>query len=143
MTVVVHRLDVDAAPETVFDHVSDPRTETVWNPAARRIDLLTPEPLGPGSRFEGSWFGPGRGSLEILEYARPTHWRTRGRFRGLDIDVIGGVEPRERGTRLTLATELAADGVLRPLLPVLAAGLRVAGRGNMRRLRRMLTMPGV
>jgi hypothetical protein len=44
---------------------------------------------------------------------------------------------------LTLTLELAAGRVLRPVLPVLAVGLRVAGRGNMRRLGRVLEMPGV
>ena len=46
MTTVVHRLDVDAAPETVFDHVVDLRTEPAWNPAARRVELrfASPQP---------------------------------------------------------------------------------------------------
>jgi hypothetical protein len=143
VTVVVNRLDVDADPETVFDHVSDLRTEVVWNPAARRVDLLGPEPIGPGSRFEASYRGTGRVTAEVLEYARPTHWRTRCRFRGVDVDIVGRVEPRGRGSRLTLTLELAAGRVLRPVLPVMAVGLRLAGRGNMRRLGRMLTMPGV
>jgi hypothetical protein len=143
VTVVVNRLDVDADPETVFDHASDLRTEVVWNPAARRIDLVGHEPIGPGSRFVGSWRGSGRGTAEIVEYARPTHWRTRCRFRGLDVDIVGRVEPVGRGSRLTLTLELAAGRVLRPVLPVLAVGLRVAGRGNMRRLGRVLEMPGV
>ncbi|MHC1561491.1 SRPBCC family protein [Actinomycetospora sp. C-140] len=143
MTIVVNHLDSDADPETVFDHVADLRTEAVWNPAARRIDLVGPDPVGPGARFDGTWLGLGRGSAEILEYTRPTHWRTRCRFRGLDIDLHGAVEPRDRGSRLTLTLELAAGRTLRPVLPALAAGLRVAGRSNMRRLGRMLAMPGV
>ncbi|MEJ2890262.1 SRPBCC family protein [Actinomycetospora aeridis] len=143
MTTVVNRLDVDADPEKVFDEVSDLRTEALWNPAARRIDLVTREPIGTGSRFDGTWLGLGRGTAEIVEFERPAHWRSRCRFRGLDIDLVGDVEARGRGSRLTLTIELTPSGVLRPVLPVLAAGLRVAGRGNMRRLGRLLTMPGV
>jgi hypothetical protein len=94
VTAVVNRLDTDADPATVFDHVSDLRTEVGWNPAARRIDLLGPEPVGAGSRFAASYRGTGRGTAEIVEYARPTHGRTRCRFRGVDVDIVGRVEPR-------------------------------------------------
>jgi hypothetical protein len=143
MTTVVNRVETDAVPEAVFDHVSDLRTETAWNPAARRVDLVSAEPVGSGARFRGSWLGFGSATAEIVEFDRPTHWRTRCRFRGLDVDVVGDVEPRGGGSSLTLTLGLSTRGVLRPLLPVLAAGLRVAGRANMRRLARILAMPGV
>jgi hypothetical protein len=138
MATVVNLLDTDAAPLTVFDEVADLRTEAVWNPAARRIDLVTAEPVGLGSRFEGTWLGLGGGTAEIVGFDRPTGWHTRCRFRGLDIDLVGDVESRGRGSRLTLTIELAAQGSLRPALPALAAGLRLAGRANMRRLGRLL-----
>lgn len=143
MTTVVNRVEADAASEAVFDHVCDLRTEPAWNPAARQVELLTPGPVGQGARFRGSWLGLGSGTAEILEFDRPTHWRTRCRFRGLDIDLVGDVEPGGPGSRLRLALELSARGVLKPLLPVVAAGLRVAGRANMRRLARVLEGPGV
>lgn len=143
MVTVVNRLDVDAAPETVFDHVVDLRTEPVWNPAARRVDLLTGDPVGAGSRFRGTWRGLGSADAEVVAFDRPRHWRTRLRFRGLEVDLVGDVTPRDGHSHLTLTLDVAARGVLRPLLPVVAAVLRLAGPGNMRRLRRMLTMPGV
>lgn len=143
MTTVVHRVDVDADAEKVFDEVADLRTETLWNPAARRIDLLTREPIGVGSRYAGSWLGLGRGTAEVVAFERPRHWRTRCAFRGLAVDLVGDVVPDGRACRLTLTIELSASPPLRPLLPVMARVLRMAGRGNMRRLERLLTMPGV
>ncbi|PVZ04992.1 SRPBCC family protein [Actinomycetospora cinnamomea] len=143
MVTVVNRLDVDAAPETVFDHVADLRTEAVWNPACRRVDLLGREPLGVGSRFRGTWHGMGTADAEILAFDRPWYWRTRLRFRGVDVDIVGEVTDRERGCHLTLTLELGARGVARPLLPPAGVVLRAAGRRNMRRLAEMLTMPGV
>ena len=143
MATVVHRLDVDAAPETVFDHVVDLRTEPVWNPAARRVELLTDDPVGLGSRFRGAWRGFGTAAAEVVAFDRPRHWRTRVRFRGLDVDIVGDVAPRDGHSHLTLTLEFAPRGPLRPLLPVLAAGLRIAGRVAVRRLGWILTMPGV
>ncbi|GAA4939817.1 SRPBCC family protein [Actinomycetospora succinea] len=142
MTTVVNLLDTDASPETVFDRVADLRTEAAWNPAARRIDLLGAEPVGVGSRFEGTWLGLGGGTAEIVEYDRPRCWRTRCRFRGLDVDLVGDVEARGSGSRLTLTISLAAPGALGSALPALAAGMRVAGRANMRRLGKILAPRG-
>jgi len=62
-----------AAPlEQVFDTVADSRNEPSFNPAMTGVELLTPPPIGLGTRFRARL---GRASTEMLveltEFERP------------------------------------------------------------------------
>ncbi len=62
-----------AAPiEQVFDTVADSRNEPSFNPAMTGVELLTPPPVGLGTRFRARM---GRAGLEMLveltEFDRP------------------------------------------------------------------------
>jgi len=62
-----------AAPvETVFDTVADSRNEPSFNPAMTDVELLTPPPVGLGTRFRAHM---GRTRMEMLveltEFDRP------------------------------------------------------------------------
>ena len=64
---------VISAPATrVFDTVADSRNEPSYNPAMHDVELLTPLPIGPGSRFLARM---GRNDLELgvelTEFDRP------------------------------------------------------------------------
>ena len=64
---------VISAPAThVFDTVADSRNEPSYNPAMHDVELLTPPPLGPGSRFLAR-MGPNdlEMSVELTEFDRP------------------------------------------------------------------------
>lgn len=139
--MIVNELDVEATPGEVFDQVADLRGEAAWNPATRRVDLVSAELVGLGSRYRASWRGIGTADGEIVEFNRPTHWRTRCRARAMSVDVVGDVRPTNTGTHLTLTLELTAHGALRRFELVLAAGLRAASRANMRRLTALLESP--
>ena len=53
-----------AAPlELVFDTVADSRNEPAFNPAMTEVELLTPEPIGPGTRFRARM---GRARMDML-----------------------------------------------------------------------------
>ncbi len=53
-----------AAPcAVVFDTVADSRNEPAFNPAMRSVDLLTPLPIGAGTRFRAEM---GRAGTELL-----------------------------------------------------------------------------
>lgn len=62
-----------AAPlELVFDTVADSRNEPSFNPAMRDVQLLTPPPIGLGSRFRAHTGKAGTELLvEITEFDRP------------------------------------------------------------------------
>ena len=62
-----------AAPvERVFDTVADSRNEPSFNPAMTDVELLTPPPIGLGTRFRAHM---GRAGMEMLieltEFDRP------------------------------------------------------------------------
>lgn len=62
-----------AAPlERVFDTVADSRNEPSFNPAMTEVELLTPEPIGLGTRFRAR-MGNGGGDMfvELTEFDRP------------------------------------------------------------------------
>lgn len=62
-----------AAPlERVFDTVADSRNEPSFNPAMTEVELLTPEPIGLGSRFRARMANGGMDMLvELTEFDRP------------------------------------------------------------------------
>jgi carbon monoxide dehydrogenase subunit G len=58
--------------EEVFDFVADPRNEPSFNPAMTSIELLTPLPLGVGTRFRARMGRAGTPMLvELTEFNRP------------------------------------------------------------------------
>jgi uncharacterized protein YndB with AHSA1/START domain len=64
---------INRPAEEVFDHWADGRLYNDWQPAAikRDIRLLTPEPIGRGARFHGTFKGAGELEYEITDYDRP------------------------------------------------------------------------
>jgi len=46
---------IDLPAEEVFDFVADSRNEPSFNPAMAGVELLTPLPIGRGTRFRARW----------------------------------------------------------------------------------------
>lgn len=56
----------------VFDAVADSRNEPSFNPAMTAVELLTPPPIGAGTRFRAHFGSVGLDMLvELTEYDRP------------------------------------------------------------------------
>ncbi|MCJ7725261.1 MAG: SRPBCC family protein [Acidimicrobiia bacterium] len=72
MAHIADRLLIEAPIEEVFDTVADSRNEPSFNPSMTSVELLTPEPIGLGTRFRALM---GRQQMEMLveltEYERP------------------------------------------------------------------------
>ena len=68
-----------AAPvEQVFDTVADTRNEPSFNPAMARVELLTPLPIGLGTRFRARMGRAGTPMLvELTESHRPERLGSR------------------------------------------------------------------
>jgi uncharacterized protein YndB with AHSA1/START domain len=75
---------VEADPVEVFAVISDPRSKLAWVPAIRRVELETPGPLGPGTRYLAS---SGAGPFEFVFQERITEWVENRRV------VYGGRSP--------------------------------------------------
>ncbi len=143
MQVIENVVDVDRDPGAVFDYCSDMRTEAEWNPALRAVSLLTPEPVGPGSRFDVRARGFGRSTMEVVEFHRPVSWTARTVDAALPARLVGTVEPRgAHAARLTMRIELGPTGPLRLLGPVVAVVVGHTARGNVRRIKQALEQQG-
>ncbi len=58
--------------EEVFDFVADSRNEPQYNPAMAGVELLTPLPIGLGTRFRARMGRAGTQMLvELTEFDRP------------------------------------------------------------------------
>lgn len=76
MAHITGHIQITAPRERVFDTVADSRNEPSFNPAMTEVELLTPEPIGLGSRFRARMGGDkGQGGTEMLveltEFDRP------------------------------------------------------------------------
>jgi uncharacterized protein YndB with AHSA1/START domain len=58
-------------PEKVFDLLADLRNDTQWNSRVSRAELLSPEPIGQGSRFAVVNGGTAY-DVTITRYDRPS-----------------------------------------------------------------------
>ena len=71
MAHITGQLRIVASPELVFDTAADSRNEPSFNPAMTRVELLTPGPIGLGTRFRAR-MGQGLDMLvELTEFDRP------------------------------------------------------------------------
>jgi uncharacterized protein YndB with AHSA1/START domain len=69
---IAGEVHIDAPIEAVFDVVADTRNEPAYNPDMTRVELLTPEPIGTGTRFRASMGRAGTPMLvELTEVQRP------------------------------------------------------------------------
>ena len=72
MAHVTGRVRIAASPERVFDTVADSRNEPSFNTAMTEVELLTPEPVGLGTRFRARMGNAGMDMLvELTEFDRP------------------------------------------------------------------------
>ena len=63
MAHIIGRVRIKAPRERVFDTVADSRDEPSFNPAITDVELLTPLPIGLGTRFRAQM---GKASMEML-----------------------------------------------------------------------------
>lgn len=72
MAHVTGNIRIAAPPQRVFDTAADSRNEPSFNSAMTAVDLLTPEPVGLGSRFRARMGSAGMEMLvELTEFDRP------------------------------------------------------------------------
>jgi uncharacterized protein YndB with AHSA1/START domain len=106
--------------EEVFDHWADGRLANEWNVLVTKKDvrMLTPEPIGPGSRFGGTYKLAGRVEYEILEYARPTRLRMRSTSPMGPLYQTITCEPVSGGTLLRQAASADFKGLFKLMRPL-------------------------
>jgi hypothetical protein len=134
MTHPVPRIEVSAhipaQAEDVLRFVADTRNDPKWCENVETVEMLTPEPVGIGSkfRFHQHLDRPGGGRMqfdvdvEITELEEDSvTWRVEDRFQGRHITI--SVHPVEGGCRITQVTRAAfkkPPGITKWLYPRLA-----------------------
>jgi uncharacterized protein YndB with AHSA1/START domain len=117
--VVENTVEIARSPEDVFDYCTDLALEPEWNPKAKRVDKLTPGPIGLGTTYEAEFLKGDPTTIELVRFERPTTWEAVGRSRHLDAKTIGRVSTTDDGARLIVRMELSPRGTLKLLLPIL------------------------
>ena len=122
MTHVRGHLDIAAPVETVFDVVADQTNEPTYNPGMVSSEMVTPGPLGEGSRFRAVARSAGREvpmTIELVEYGRPHHLGVLTSVDGTIIDGTLDFAPCPGGTRMTWDWDVRSTGRLRYAGPVI------------------------
>ena len=119
MAHIKGRLSIAAPIETVFDTVADTRNEPSYNPAMTSVELLTPEPIGVGTRFQALM---GEQEFEMLvdvtEYERPHRYGVE--TTSFILETSGTITFRQDGTSTIMAWDWTVHpkGWLRALGPL-------------------------
>ncbi|WP_153502554.1 SRPBCC family protein [Cumulibacter manganitolerans] len=116
---------IDRPVEEVFDYVADERNEPSYNPRMLWVKLLTPAPIGVGSRFAAAHRGrrqPVRMQIEFTAYERPRRLAsTTTMARGPEVHGVLHFEPVATGTRMRWDWSLSLRGPARLATPVVSA----------------------
>ena len=113
--------------EEVFDFVADERNEPLYNHRMNRAQLLSDEPVGPGSRFSAEMKSGGRFVqmvVELTAYERPRRLASSAHLAAMDVSGHLSFDAVPDGTLMHWVWDVRPKGVLRLLSP----GLAVLGR---------------
>jgi len=135
---VENEVEIARRPEDVFDYLTDVTNEVAWNPRTRRVEKLTPGPIGLGTRFEAEWIKGNPTIVEYVRFERPTAWASIARSRRLDAKGAGLVSPAEHGSRVTVTTELRPKGLLALLLPLMRRTMHAREERNLESVKAIL-----
>jgi len=109
-------------PENVFDLLADLRNDPQWNSRVSHAELLSPEPIGPGSRF-AIVNGGTPYDVTITGYDRPSRlvFEASGKP---DLTIACTLRPSGDETELESDFDFRPRGVLRVVFPLLAPVIR-------------------
>ena len=116
---VENAIEICRSPGDVFDYLTGITKEAEWNPRTRRVEKLTPGPIGLGTRFGAEWIkgNPAIAGVRPVRAADglgghrsfPTHG-----CEGRGADPAGGT-----GLPSHVRTKLRPKGLLALLLPLM------------------------
>jgi uncharacterized protein YndB with AHSA1/START domain len=116
--------------EEVFDYVADERHEPNFNARMSRVELLTPEPIGAGSRFGVEMTMMRRVfdmTVEFTAFERPRLLGSSSRSlprggKGRPLLTAGSLtfDPVPEGTRMRWSWQVETPGAMKLLAPFVA-----------------------
>ena len=114
---------IDRPVEDVFDFVADERNEPIYNPRMVRVELVSGEPIGPGSKFRAVTKSMGRTVemfIEFTGYQRPSWLASTTHMASTKIRGSLTFEPVPDGTRMRWSWNVEQSGVFGLLNPIVA-----------------------
>ena len=143
MAHIAGQVRIAAPIEQVFDTVADSRNEPTFNPAMTDVELLTPLPLGEGTRFRARM---GKSQMEMLVeltgYDRPHRLGSRTTSSMMDTSGTLTFLAYNGGTVMAWDWQVRPKGWLRALGPLVGLlGARME-RGIWNGLKRTLENGG-
>jgi len=105
--------------EEVFDFVADSRNEPSFNPAMTGVELLTPLPIGVGTRFRARMGRAGTQMLvELTEFDRPHRLGSRTTSSMMHTSGTLTFAAAGGGTVMSWAWRVRPKGLMRMLGPL-------------------------
>jgi uncharacterized protein YndB with AHSA1/START domain len=136
---------INRPAEEIFDHWADGRLYNDWTPGAVKKDvhMVTPEPIGVGSKFRGTFKGIGELEYEILEYERPRRLAMVTHVKIGDLRHTITCERIDGGTRVVELGEGQLKGIFKLLQPLFSSIFKKSFADNDRALKQYLEGRGV
>jgi uncharacterized protein YndB with AHSA1/START domain len=130
MANISGQIRIEAPVEEVFDTVADSRNEPRFNPDMKDVELLTPPPIGAGTRFQATMGAAGTPMLvELTEVDRPRRLRSQTSSELMDTSGTLSFAPDGQATVMSWDWDVTPKGWLRLLGPVFGiVGARVERR---------------
>jgi hypothetical protein len=111
---------IKRSPTEVFNTAADPLTQLKWDPSMlQRVEKLTPEPLGRGSRYRGDFKGMGTVEYEFEEFEPGKRFSHHTIMPMADIRHIFEFEAVSEGTRLTQSMKVEPKGFYKLITPMM------------------------
>ncbi len=142
---------IERPVELVFDFVADERNEPRFNPRMVSVELLSPGPIGAGSRFlaESRMMGGAfEVTVEYTHFERPRLLGSKSRSiprgrKGRPLLIEGRLifQPVPEGTRMRWSWQVETPGALRLIAPLLAWMGRRQERSVWTSLKELLEQP--
>jgi hypothetical protein len=122
---VIVTVDVEVARprDQVFDLMADARNEPAWNSQVTRTELISDEPIGPGTEFTTTNRGQQYVAI-ISTYDRPASLAFNVVGRSLEIAASMDFADSAEGTRLTGSFDLKPKGFMKLIMPLMAGSVR-------------------
>jgi hypothetical protein len=97
--------------------------------------MITPDPIGLGTAFEGDHPGFGRATWRIVDFHPPSSITIEGEVGPGTYRYVGHLSPQAGGTRFQGTVDWQPGGALRLLAPLLPPLLKHQPRRSFRNLR--------
>ena len=134
-------LFIDRPPQEVFDYITNPDNDKMWQETVISSEWITPEPAGVGSKKQVELRFLGRNMTGTAEY---TAWDPPGMYQFMSDDspfaLVGTTrfEPKDDGTQLTLEATIDTSGLLKLALGFVARRAEKQDITNFNNLKRIL-----